>query len=630
MNPKSSWRNRLVLAVVLIGTLLALPNLATYPALHITSDDGSPITQTTINKVDTELAVAGIDVDGSELTESAISLRFADTDAQRAAADRLAASLPEHVIAFTTTPKLPSWLRRLGLRPLSLGLDLVGGVQFVYEVDLDTVSTRVLSNRLADLQRSLREAGFRSSGDVAGDAISVIVRGEQSAAALRESIAGLRDPSTRQPLLDSAERQVGDEHAFVLTIPDEILAAQRVQAMQQNILTLRNRVNELGLSEPVVVSMGANRILVQIPGARDRAQIERILGSTASIEWHLGDTANDPFEAARLNRPPPGSILRPESDGTPALLLRDVVASGEHLVDAAFTYSEGRPAVAVRLNGIGADRMQETTQRNVGRPLGVLLIEETRNAVEVEGETVYRPQRRETVIFLGRIDSPFSSHFELTGLPAAQAREIAILLRSGALAAPIFEIGQGTTVSPTLGQENIRKGRNALLIGFLLVVAFMAAYYRAFGLIADLALCLNLVLMLGLLSLLGASLTLTGIAGIVLTVGMAVDANVLIFERIREELRSGNSPQASIRAGYEKAFSTIADANITTLIAAVVLFMFGTSSIRGFAITLGLGVVTSMFTAIVATRAVVDLVYGGAKPAALSIGRLRGPGPTAA
>jgi len=339
----------------------------------------------------------------------------------------------------------------------------------------------------------------------------------------------------------------------------------------------------------------------------------------------MQDTENDPFEASRRDRPPLGSILRLLSDGTPILLRRDVIASGEHLNDAAFMYSEGQPIVSVRLNGIGADRMLETTQRNVGRPLAVLLIEETREAVNIDGAVEYRPHREETVIFVGRIASVFSGSFRLTGLNPIQGQDLAVLLRSGALAAPIYEIGQSTAVSPTLGQDNIRKGRNALIVGFLLVVAFMAAYYRTFGIIANLALLVNLILILGSLSLLRASLTLPGMAGIVLTVGMAVDANVLIFERIREELRNGNPPQASIRAGYEKAFSTIADANITTLIAAIVLFMFGTGPIKGFAITLSLGVITSMFTAIVGTRAVVDLVYSGRQLTSLSIGKIRLP-----
>jgi len=615
----------MVLAVVLIGTVLALPNLASDPALHISSESGSPIQSSTVDAINTRLADVGVVASNTDLTDGALSLRFSGPDEQRLAADGLASSFPSHVIAFTSEPRLPVWLRRLGLRPISLGLDLMGGVQFVYEVDLSTVTNRLLSNHLVDLQRDLQEADLRSSGDVINDRITISVRGDEDVAAIRDVIASRARPSPAERVLDVSEQSVGDAYEFLLTVPDEIVDARQVEAMQQNIATLRNRVNELGLSEPVVVSMGSNRILVQIPGARDPSQVQRILGSTATLEWHLEDTENDALQAARSNRPPIGSILREQTDGTPTLLRRDVIASGEQLIDASFTYSEGLPAVSVRLNGVGADRMLETTRRNVGRPLGVLLIEETREAVDAGGELEYRPRRTETVIFLGRIDGIFSSDFVLTGLPATQAQDLAVLLRSGALAAPIFQVGQSTTVSPTLGQDNIRMGRNALIIGFLLVVAFMAAYYRTFGVIANLALLMNLVLMLGLLSLFGASLTLTGMAGIVLTVGMAVDANVLIFERIREELRNGNSPQASIRAGYQKAFSTIADANITTLIAAIILFMFGTGPIRGFAVTLSLGIVTSMFTAIVGTRAVVDTLYGGRPRTTLSIGNVRLP-----
>jgi preprotein translocase subunit SecD len=615
----------MVLAVVLIGTVLALPNLASDPALHFSSESGSPIQSSTVDAINAQLADVGIVASNTDLTDGAVSLRFNSPDEQRLAADSLASVFPSHVIAFTSEPRLPVWLSRLGLRPISLGLDLTGGVQFIYEVDLSTVTNRLLSNHLVDFQEDLREADISNSGDVIDDRITISVRESEDVAAVRDVITSRARPSPAERVLDISEQSISEAYEFLLTIPDEIVVARQIEAMQQNILTLRNRVNELGLSEPVVVSMGSNRILVQIPGARDPSQVQRILGSTATLEWHLQDTENDAFEAARRNRSPTGSILREQADGTPTLLRRDVIASGEQLIDAAFTYSEGKPVVSIRLNGVGADRMLETTQRNVGRPLGVLLIEETRESVDAGGELEYQPRRTETVIFLGRIDGVFSSDFVLTGLQPTQAQDLAVLLRSGALAAPIFQVGQSTTVSPTLGQDNIRKGRNALIVGFLLVVAFMAAYYRTFGLIANLALLVNLVLMLGLLSLLGASLTLTGMAGIVLTVGMAVDANVLIFERIREELRNGNSPQTSIRLGYEKAFSTIADANITTLIAAMVLFMFGTGPIKGFAVTLSLGIITSMFTAIVGTRAVVDILYGGRPRMDLSIGNFRRP-----
>jgi preprotein translocase subunit SecD len=346
------------------------------------------------------------------------------------------------------------------------------------------------------------------------------------------------------------------------------------------------------------------------------------LGATATLEFRLVDWENDAFAAMQNNRPPLGSLLRYRRDGTPELLRRDMIVSGDQLTDASFGYSQGLPAVYVRLNSQGAGRMLETTQANLGRPMAVLFIEEKPELIERDGEQILRNTREETIISVATIQGVFSSNFQITGLTPFEGQDLSLMLRAGALATPILKVEE-RTIGPSLGQDNIEKGRAAVLTGFLLVVLFMAGYYRVFGLTADLALFANLILIVALLSMLQASLTLPGIAGIVLTVGMAVDANVLIFERIREELRNGNSPQASIRSGYEKAFSTIADANITTLIAASVLWVFGTGPIRGFATTLGLGIVTSMFTAIVGTRAVINLIYGSRQVKQLSIGGSR-------
>ena len=376
------------------------------------------------------------------------------------------------------------------------------------------------------------------------------------------------------------------------------------------------------MAEPVVQRQGLNRIVVQLPGVQDPAQAERILGATATLEFRLVDWENDAFAAMQNNRPPLGSLLRYRREGTPELLRRDMIVSGDQLTDASFGYSQGQPAVYVRLNSQGAGRMFETTQANLGRPMAVLFIEEKPELIERDGEQILRNTREETVISVATIKGVFSSNFQITGLTPFEGQDLSLMLRAGALATPILKVEE-RTIGPSLGQDNIEKGRAAVLTGFLLVVLFMAVYYRVFGLTADLALFANLILIVALLSMLQASLTLPGIAGIVLTIGMAVDANVLIFERIREELRNGNSPQASIRSGYEKAFSTIADANITTLIAASVLWVFGTGPIRGFATTLGLGIVTSMFTAIVGTRAVINLIYGSRQVKQLSIGGSR-------
>jgi preprotein translocase subunit SecD len=496
---------------------------------------------------------------------------------------------------------------------MSLGLDLRGGVHFLYQVDLESALRQYIETYESDLRADLRDAGIRNRIRLAGDTIEVpILEPEKLDAA--EGIVRALDPL----LLVSSATFDGDPGFRVQLSPTQITERQNF-AIQQNTITLRNRVNELGVAEPIVQRQGLDRIVVQLPGVQDPSQAERILGATATLEFRLVDTENDAFEAERRGRAPLNSILRHDEAGLPVLLRREVIVSGDQLVDATFQYSQGQPAVFVRLNNQGASRMLETTQANLNRPMAVLYIEEKPEIVERDGEEVLRTTREETVISVATIRGVFSSNFEITGITPYEGQDLALLLRAGALATPIVKVEE-RTIGPSLGQDNIERGRAAVISGFLLVVVFMIVYYRVFGIVADIALLANLVLIIALLSLLQASLTLPGIAGIVLTVGMAVDANVLIFERIREELRNGNSPQASIRGGYEKAFSTIADANVTTLIAALVLFAFGTGPIKGFAVTLTLGIMTSMFTAIVGTRALVNFIYGYRQVDRLAIG----------
>jgi preprotein translocase subunit SecD len=384
-------------------------------------------------------------------------------------------------------------------------------------------------------------------------------------------------------------------------------------AIEQNIVTLRNRVNELGVAEPVVQRQGIDRILVQLPGVQDPTEAKILLGGTATLEYRPTDMENDPDEAERRGRAPLGSELFYDQDGVPVLVRREVIVTGNQVVDATPGVDQyNSPAVNIKLDGPGGNRMLEFTRNNVGNLMAVVYIEERLEIVERNGEEVIETRTDETVISNATINGIFSNSFQTTGLTVFEARELALQLRAGALAAPIVMIEE-RTIGPSLGADNIAQGRLAIVAGFALVILFMLVYYRFFGLVANLALLVNLVLIIAALSLLPTALTLPGIAGIVLTVGMAVDANVLIFERIREELRNGNSPQASIRGGYEKAFSTIADANITTLIAAIVLFAYGTGPIKGFAVTLSLGILTSMFTAIVGTRVVINLYYGSKK-----------------
>jgi preprotein translocase subunit SecD len=414
------------------------------------------------------------------------------------------------------------------------------------------------------------------------------------------------------PTLVSESAETTGKPEFI-TRPSEQETRETEQfALQQNILTLRNRVNELGVAEPVIQQQGASRIVVQLPGVQDPGQAKRILGATATLEYRAVDIEHD-LERAIAGKVPAGSRLYRERGGGHVLLKKSVIATGDQIVNArsGFDSMSGSPMVSVTLDAKGARSMLKFTKENVGKPMAVVFIENRSETRIVDGEPVKRPVKVEEVVSVATIRDVFSSRFQTTGLDSSrEAQELALILRSGALAAPI-EIVEERTVGPSLGKDNIRQGFNSVMIGFCAVLVFMALYYRVFGLVADLALTLNLVLIVAVLSMLQATLTLPGIAGIVLTVGMAVDANVLIFERIREELRNGNSPQASIHTGYEKALSTIADANITTLIAAIVLLSFGTGPVKGFAVTLSIGILTSMFTAIFGTRAVINLVYGG-------------------
>ncbi|MDX1496866.1 MAG: protein translocase subunit SecD, partial [Salinisphaeraceae bacterium] len=391
-------------------------------------------------------------------------------------------------------------------------------------------------------------------------------------------------------------------------------------AMSQSLTTLRNRVNELGVAEPLVQRQGANRIVVQLPGVQDTARAKEILGATATLEYRLVAEDEDPFAAQRTGVVPLETQLYKTRDGRPILLKRDVITTGDHIVDAqsGIDTDSGSPAVFVTLDGQGAKKMLETTQRNVNRRMAVLFKETKYVTRYVNGEPETEKVEVREVINDAVIRGVFGKRFQTTGLESNEARNLSLLLRAGALPAPV-EIVEERTVGPSLGKDNIEQGRTAVIAGFLLVIVLMAVYYRRFGLIANCALLLNLVFIMAVLSLLQATLTLPGIAGIVLTVGMAVDANVLIFERIREELASGNTPQSSINAGYDKAFSSIADANVTTLIAALVLFGFGTGPIKGFAVTLSIGIVTSMFTAIFGTRVLVNALYGGKRLSTLSI-----------
>ncbi len=619
MNQYSLGTNLLVLFVVITGCLLALPNIyGDDPALQISRTDGEAVEELAVGGIGAALDQAGVEHQPPESGDNRVLVRFSDVESQIKGAEVVGELLDDdsYVVAVTLAPRTPGWLRALRFKPMSLGLDLRGGVHFLFEVDLQTGINQYLERYAKDLQDELREARISRTVTVADGVIRVVIANLEDRDAAERII---NDVNSVDDTIAVRESTVGGQPVFTLQLTDAQIKARQDFAIQQNIVTLRRRVDELNVAEPVVQRQGLSRIVVQLPGVQDSAGIKRIINSTATVEFRLVDAEGDAFEADRRGRAPLGSLLRYERNGTPVLLKRDVIASGDHLTDATSGYSQGQPAVFVNLNGRGADRMLDATSANLGRPMAVLFIEQNPKVVERNGEEVVITDRKETVISVATIQGVFSSRFQITGLTPFESQDLALLLRAGALAAPMYQVEE-RTIGPTLGRDNVEMGRLAIVVGFLAVVLFMAIYYRVFGLVANLALFVNLILLVALLSVIQASLTLPGIAGIVLTVGMAVDANVLIFERIREEIRNGSTPQASIKAGYEKAFSTIADANITTFIAALVLWLFGTGPIKGFAVVLSLGVATSMFTAIVGTRAVVNLIYGQRSVQSLSIG----------
>ncbi|MDP7418317.1 MAG: protein translocase subunit SecD [Gammaproteobacteria bacterium] len=614
MNYFSAWKNLLIFAVVAIGAFIALPNIfGEDPALQVSRDSGSVMTELEYSQISLALDEAKISYSRIYEQDGRAMILFGTVDDQLRASDLLHENLGKaYVIALTLAPRTPDWMRAIGLKPMSLGLDLRGGVHFLFEVDIDGAVEQRLKQYESDFDKLLRKNRIKRKTRLVKDAVRITL-GDASDADRAEDL--LRDADAD---IDLSRRTESGSVIIVARMTEDQVKQRRDFAIQQNTVTLRNRVNELGVAEPLVQRQGLDRIVVQLPGVQDPAQAERILGATATLEFRLVCDGENALEAERRGRAPIGCELYSDRVGNPVLLKRRTIVSGDQLVDATSGFSQGSPAVFVKLDSKGSREMLETTKSNLQKPMAVVFVEQKRDLVERNGEMVEVNREEKEVINVATIQGVFSSNFQITGLDVLEARDLSLLLRAGALAAPIFKV-EGRMIGPSLGQDNIDKGIRAIVIGLALVAVFMVIYYRSFGFVADLALMTNLVLVVALLSMLQASLTLPGIAGIVLTVGMAVDSNVLIFERIREELRNGNSPQASIHAGYQKALSTIADANITTLIAAIVLFVFGTGPIKGFAVTLSLGIVTSMFTAIIGTRAIINLVYGKRNLERLSI-----------
>ena len=618
MNHYSGLRNALIAFFLLLSALYALPNVfGSDLAVQISSAGDAAIEPSDLAKVTNVLKAKNIRYKSAGLSNRRILVRFENNESQLSAKDLLKTELGRnYVVALNLAPSVPLWLSDLGGRAMSLGLDLRGGVHFLLEVDMQAVLSMSIDKYYNELRTLLRDGRLYKSIKKEGDSI-----------AIRFKTLELKDKALVRIKSDLSDLVVletdnQDELLVQVIISDDAQKIAKSSALKQNITTLRNRVNELGVAEPIIQQQGLERIVVQLPGVQDTARAKEILGAVATLEFRLVDEKNDPQTAIQSGRTPAGSKLYYFKDGRPLLLKTRVIATGENITGASSGVDQenNTPMVNITLDSAGGRSMLDTTKKYLYSRMAVVFIE---NKVETlrkkDGKIVKKRSTTKDIINAATIQGTFSTRFQITGIDSArEARNLALLLRAGSLSAPI-EIIEERTIGPSLGADNIEKGVLSVISGFALVLLFMAIRYRVFGLVANIALTLNLVMIVAVLSLLQATLTLPGIAGIVLTVGMAVDANVLIFERIKEELGAQSNIQKAISSGYDKAVLTIADANITTLIAALVLFSFGTGPIKGFAITLSIGIVTSMFTAIIVSRAIINKIYGGKKLKELSI-----------
>ena len=626
MNHYSGLRNALIAFFLLLSALYALPNIfGSDLAVQVSSAGDAAIEQSDLTKITATLKQKNIQYKSAALSNRRILVRFGDNASQLSAKDLLKTELGRnYVVALNLAPSVPQWLDSLGGRAMSLGLDLRGGVHFLLEVDMQAVLAMSIDKYYNELRTLLREGRLYKSIKKEGDSI-----------AIRFKTLELKDKALariKSDISDLIVLETGDQDELLIQvgISDDAQKIAKSRALKQNITTLRNRVNELGVAEPIIQQQGLERIVVQLPGVQDTARAKEILGAVATLEFRLVDEKNDPQTAIQSGRTPIGSKLYYFKDGRPLLLKTRVITTGESITGASagFDQENNIPMVNITLDSAGGRAMLDTTKKYLHHRMAVVFIEnqvetitdkDGRVMLDKKGNPLKKRTTTKDIINAATIQGTFSSRFQITGIDSARAASnLALLLRAGSLSAPI-EIIEERTIGPSLGADNIQKGVLSVIVGFVLVLIFMAVRYRVFGLVANVALTLNLVMIVAVLSLLQATLTLPGIAGIVLTVGMAVDANVLIFERIKEELGTQSNIQKAISSGYDKAVLTIADANITTLIAALVLFSFGTGPIKGFAITLSIGIVTSMFTAIIVSRAIINKIYGGKKLEELSI-----------
>ena len=606
------WKNLLILLILTLAVIYSLPNFfGEDPSIQLSATRGSSLNQELIQQARDALAKSGLTPKGLEPGEKRLLFRFDDTDAQLRAEDVLKERFGDrYTVALNLAPATPAWLRKIGALPMYLGLDLRGGVHFLMQVDMDAAIRQAEERYAEDIRTLLRDSKIRY-GAVDRNNHVIQVRFQDSATlgqaqnTLRRDMRGL----------------VLSEEGTILEarISDNEIREIRKLAVAQNVTTLRNRVNELGVAEPVIQQQGEDRIVVQLPGVQDTARAKEILGATATLEFRMVDTEHPtPSEEGKT---PIGSKLYKDRKGGTVLLQRKVIVTGDQIIDASsgLEQQSGSAAVFITLNGPGARKMADTTRENINKPMAVVYIENKTETREVNGQKVTSKRTVEEVINVATIRDRFSKRFQISGLDGTEeARNLSLLLRSGALAAPV-DIVEERTVGPSLGKDNIARGIRSFEIGFALVALVVLFYYKVFGVVANITLLFNVALILSILSAMQATLTLPGIAGITLTVGMAVDANVLIYERIKEELRNGASPQAAIYAGFDRAFGTIWDSHITNLIAAIMLFGIGSGPVKGFAVTLTIGIITSLFTAVSCTRMMVNIIYGQRRQAKLSI-----------
>jgi preprotein translocase subunit SecD len=600
------WKNVLILGVLALSIIYALPNFfGEDPSIQLSANRASKLDASTVTQVEKLLEGAALKAKKIELTDKRVLIRFSDTDAQLKAEELVKSAMSaNYTVALNLAPATPAWLRAIKAQPMYLGLDLRGGVHFMLQVDMEAAVTQAEERYAEDTRTLLREHKLHYVS-VERDKANILIKFQDA-----QTLAQARE-LFRKELRGLELEELAADIVLRARISQTELREVRKFAVAQNITTLRNRVNELGVAEPVIQQQGEDRIVVQLPGVQDTARAKEILGATATLEFRLVDSEHA-VPATPDAKAPLGARLYTDRAGRPILLQRKIIVTGDQVVDASsgLESQSGSAAVFINLNSAGAKKMADTTKDNIGKAMAVVYIENKTETHTVNGQKVTSKRKVEEVINVATIRDRFSKRFQISGLDNPdEARNLALLLRAGALAAPV-DIVEERTVGPSLGKENIEQGVRSFIIGFILVAVVVLYYYKVFGVVANITLMLNMAIIMAILSMLQATLTLPGIAGFTLTVGMAVDANVLIYERIKEELRNGNSPQAAIYAGFDRAFATIFDSHITNLLAAIMLFGVGSGPVKGFAVTLTIGIITSLFTAVTCTRMMVNFIYG--------------------